>query len=221
MRSLMAVAVLFLVFPSAFAQQKSDSSLQVHEDEGGTVAVRTASGFLNQDSSLKRTFYSIDDASGPAAIEHAGVFPRLDEKEKVDYLLPFGTVSPKEAISAVEVRYVLFDVWGERIRTLSSTRLVDSSTHVDFRASNRWMALDSEVGQLVTVVSFVARVRTAEGSLWTFDPNRMASRMESLGLNVAPPDLTPDEQRMINPGLIYWTYSKQGETVRAAGVLRP
>lgn len=222
MRSLAAVAVLFLVFQAAMAQDKSGSSLQVRQDEGGSVAVRTASGFLNQESSLKRTFYSIDDPSSPAGIEHAGVFPRLEEKEKVDYLLPFATVSPKQAVSAVEVRYVLFDVWGERIRTLSSTRLVDSSTHVDFRGSNKWLALESEVGQLVTVVSFVARVRTAEGGVWTFDPTHMASRMEGLGLNVAPPDLMPDEQRMIDPGLIYWTYSaKTGESVRAAGVLRP
>jgi hypothetical protein len=222
MRSLAAVTLLLLSLQMAVAQSKSASNLQVHQDEGGSVAVRIPGGFLNQDSSLKRTFYVINDPSAPAAVEHAGVFPRLDEKDKGDFLLPFGTVSPKEAISAVELRYVLFDVWGERIRTLSSTRLVDSSTHVEFRGSNKWLALESEVGQLVTVVSFVARVRTAEGGVWTFDPNRMASRLEELGLNAAPLDLMSDEQRMINPGLIYWTYSaKNGESVRATGVLRP
>jgi hypothetical protein len=221
MRSVVAVAVLFLSFQFAAAQGNADSSLQISEEDGGGVAVRTASGLLNQDSSLKRRFFVVADTNSPAGIEHAGIYSRLDEKEKVDYFLPFGTVSPKQAISAVEVRFVLFDVWGERIRTLSSTRLVDSSTHVDLRGTNKWMALESEVGQLVTVVSFVARIRTADGDVWTFDPNRVASRIEGLGLNVAPPELLPDEQRVVNPGLIYWTYTRQGETVKAAGVLRP
>ncbi len=222
MRSFAALAVLFLVASLGIAQDKSRSALQVHREDGGSVTVHTAGGFLNQDSSLKRTFYIVDDPNSPATIEHAGIFPRLDEKEKVHYFLPIGTVAPKQAVSAVEVRYILFDVWGQRLRTLSATRLADSSTHVDFRGSTKWMALESEFGQLVTVVSFVSRIRTAEGDVWTFDANRMASQIEALGLNVAPPDLNPDEQRMISPGLIYWTYSpKDGEAVRAAGVLRP
>ena len=222
MRATAVVAVLFFIFQSAVAQDKGDSSLQVRQEDGGRVAVRTASGFLNQGSSLKRTWYVIDDQKAPAGLDHAGVFPRLDEKEKLQYIMPVATVTPKQAISAVEMRYVLFDVWGQRLRTLSVTQLADSSTHVDFRGSNKWVALESEVSQLVTVVSFVARVRTAEGGMWTFDADRMAPHLRDLGLQVVAADLIPDEQRMISPGLIYWTYSsKEGEAVKAAGILRP
>ena len=84
------------------------------------------------------------------------------------------------------------------------------------------MALESEVSQLVTVVSFVARVRTADGGVWTFDAERMTPHLRDLGLHVVAADLIPDEQRMISPGLIYWTYSsKEGEGLKAAGILRP
>jgi hypothetical protein len=222
MRATILLAVLFLVFQSAVAQNKGDASLQVREEDGGSVAVRTANGVLNQGSSLKRTWYVIDDLKAPASLDHAGVFPRLDEKEKLQYIVPVGIVSPKQATSAVELRYVLFDVWGQRLRTLSVTQLADSSTHIDFRGSNKWVALESEVSQLVTVVSFVARVRTAEGGVWRFDAGRVVPPLQDLGLNVVPADLIPDEQRMISPGLIYWTYSpKDGEAVKAAGVLRP
>jgi hypothetical protein len=221
MRATAMVAVLFLISQSAVAQNKGDGSLQVREEDGGSVAVRTANGVLNQGSSLRRTWYVIDDQKAEVGLDHAGVFPHLDEKEKLQYFMPVGTVSPKQAISAVELRYVLFDVWGQHLRTLSVTQLADSSTHVDFRGSNQWVALESEVSQLVTVVSFVARVRTAEGRVWTFDAVRMVPQMQDLGLRVVPADLVPDEQRMINPGLIYWTYfSKNGEA-KAAGVLRP
>ena len=221
MRATAVVVVLFFIFQSAVAQTKSDSSLQVREEDGGSVAVRTANGALNQGSSLKRTWYVIDDQKAPAGLDHAGVFPRWDEKEGLQYIMPVGIVSPKEAISAVELRYVLLDVWGQRLRTLAVTQLIDSSTHVDFRGSSKWVALESEVSQLVTVVSFVARVRTADGGVWAFDANRMTPHLRDLGLQADATDLIPDDLRMIDPGLIYWTISsKEGESVKAAGILR-
>lgn len=223
MRPTIVLAVLFLVFQSvvaqsAMAQNKGDSPLQVREEDGGSVAVRTANGVRNQDSSLKRTWYVIEDPKAPAVLNHGGVSPRLDDKEMLQYFIAVATVSPRQLISAVEVRYVLFDVWGKHMRTLSLTELADSSTHIDFRGSNKWVALESEASQLLTVVGFVARVRMADGAVWAFDASRMASQVEDLGLNVAPADLIPDEQRIIDPRLIYCTYpSKSGEAVKARG----
>ncbi len=223
MRALLFVAFSFLAMGVAVAQSKANAEFQVHQEDGGSVVVKTVGGYLNQESSLKRTWYVIDDPAAPAGLDRAGVFPHFDEKEKTQYLVPVGTVSPKEAISAVEVRYVLFDVWGDHLRTIAVTRLIDSSTHVELRQSHEWLALDSEVAQLVSAVAFVARVRTADGDVWSYDANRLAARINGLGLNVGVADLLPDEQRMVNPGLIYWTYSpKQGDTSpRVAGVLRP
>ena len=232
MRPTIVMAVLFLVFQSAVAQDmmaqnvmtqnKGDSSLQVREEDGGSVAVRTANGVLNQDSSLKRTWYVIDDPKAPAVLNHGGVSPRLDDKDMQQYFIAVATVSPRQLISAVEVRYVLFDVWGQHLKTFSLTELADSSTHIDFRGSNKWSALESEASQLLTVVSFVARVRMADGAVWTFDADRMTSQVDDLGLNVAPADLIPDEQRMIDPRLIHCIYSsKSGEATKTAGVPRP
>ncbi|HUA13937.1 MAG TPA: hypothetical protein VMG31_01465 [Verrucomicrobiae bacterium] len=204
MRYVVTMAVMFLCLESLFAQGKANANLQVHEEDGGSVAVRTANGILNQDSSLKRKWYVIDDLNSPVQLDHAGVFPRLDDKENVQYLAPVGVASPRRSISALEVRYLLFDVWGDRLRTLAVTRLTDSSTHIDLRGSDRWPAFDWEVSRLVVVVAFVARVRTAEGQIWTFDADRILPQIEALGLNVAPEDLAPDERRLPNLGLVYW-----------------
>jgi len=223
MRATILIGFAILSLGVAVGQSKGETELQVRQEDGGSVSVKTASGFLNQDSSLKRTWYVIDDPTAPARLDRAGVFPHFDDKEKSQYLIPVGTVSPKEAISAVEVRYALFNVWGDHLRTIAVTRLVDSSTHVDLRQSNQWLALDSEVSQLVSVAAFVARVRTADGDVWSYDTTRMVALIDGLGLNVGTADLVPDEQRMVNPGLIYWTYTpKQGDTsAKTAGVLKP
>ena len=91
-------AVLFICAGMAFAQGSDDGSLQVTEYDGGSVAIRTSTGFLNQDSSIKRKWYVIDDLNAPVKLERAGVFPRLEEKENVHYMVPVGTVAPKEAM---------------------------------------------------------------------------------------------------------------------------
>ena len=223
MRTISFIAFAFLSLGVAVAQTKANTELQVRQEDGGSVVVKVVGGYLNQESSLKRTWYVIDDPDAPAGLDRAGVFPHFDEKEKTQYFVPVGTVSPKEAISAVEVRYALFDVWGDHLRTIAVTRLIDSSTHVDLRQSHEWLALDSEVAQLASVVAFVSRVRTADGDVWTYDANRMAARINALGMNAGSADLVPDEQRMVNPGRIYWTYTpKQGDTSpKVAGVLKP
>ena len=202
---LTAVVVFFLSLGFSLAQSDSDDGmLQIHEENGGSVAVRSASGFLNQDSSLQRKWYVINDANSPVRLERAGVFPRFDEKESLHYFVPVGTVSPKEVISAIEVRYVLTDIWGEKLRTYSVTRLVDSSTHVDLQASNKWPALESEASQLVAVFAFVSRVRTGDGQIWTFSADRIVHRMQALGSDVAPKDLQPDDPWVTNPEILYW-----------------
>jgi len=223
MRVTIAVLALILCLQPLLGQTKPDTSLQVREEDGGSVAVRTANGFMNQDSSLKRRWVVIDDPNSPASLDHAGVYSRFDEKENMQYLHPAGVVSPRQAISAIEVRYVLFDVWGQHLRTVSLTRLVDSSTHLDLRTGINWPALDSEVSQLVTTIAFVARVRTSEGDVWTFDSHRILRPFENLGLKISAADLVPDEQRIVSPGVIYWTYApRDGESaMKAAGVIRP
>lgn len=231
MRWIVAVFVLCVcaaVAAPMMAAQKSapkikDGTLETREEDGGSVAMHTASGMVNQESSLRRRWCVIDDTNAPAGLDHAGVWPRYDEQEKVQFLMSAGMVSPRQAISAIEVRYVMFDVWGQHLRTVALTRLVDSSTHVDLRTNTTWPALDSEVSQLVTVVAFVSRVRTADGEVWEFDPKRIAARMEAFGVTALPADLTPDDLRMVHPGVIYWTYSsKQDDAgVRATGVVRP
>lgn len=221
MRSFFPLAILLICVGMAFAQGSDDGSLQVTEYDGGSVAVRTATGFVNQDSSIKRKWYVIDDLNAPVKLERAGVFPRLEEKENVHYMVPVGTVAPKEAISAVEVRFLLFDVWGDRLRTLALTRLTDSSTHVELRPTDKWPALESEASQLVTVVAFVARVRTAEGQVWTFDPAKVASRIWGLGVTAAQADLAPDQLRITDPALIYWTYALRSKDAMKAAKATP
>lgn len=218
MRGVFGIAVWLVVAASVLASGQSDRNLEVNQYDGGSVALRTTSGFLNQDSSLKRTWYVIDDTNSPVRLDRAGIIPHLDEKQKIQYFVPIGTVFPRQAISAVEVRYVLFNVWGERLRTLSLTRLADSSTHTDLRTGSDWPALELEASQLVNVVTFVARVRMADGQVWAYNAQPMADRIGGFGFSATVQDLAPDEERIVNPALVYLMYAlrKSESTIKAA-----
>jgi len=204
MRGVIIAAVLLLCGVAHAQIESDDGMLQVRQENGGSVAVRTAGGTLNQDSSLQRRWYIINDANSPVRLERAGVFPRFDEREGVHYFLPIGTVSPKDAISAIEVRYLLFDIWGEHLRTFSVTKITDSSTHVDLQAGNRWPALETEASQLVSVFAFVTRVRATDGQTWTYNADRMLQRMQALGVNVGQKDLLADDPWMGNAEIFRW-----------------
>ncbi len=206
MRCITALAVVFLFVGSLYAQGNDASGFQVREEDGGTVVVRSASGILNQGSSLKRRWLSVNDLSAPVQLNKSGLYPRFDEKEEIHVLMPVGTAQPTQAVSAVEIRYMLFDVWGEHLSTLTTTRMVDTSTTFDLRDGAGWPAWENEVAQLVTVVAFVARVRLENGQIWTYDPERLTSEIRSLGLSAVPIQLVPDELRAMDPRSIYWSY---------------
>ncbi len=89
MRNILAVAVLIMCVGSLFAQESGDTGLQVREEDGGSVVVRTASGFMNQSSSLKRKWVVIDDMSSPVRLSRIGVFVRFDEKEQMNFLVRY------------------------------------------------------------------------------------------------------------------------------------
>ena len=206
MRCISALALLFLLVGTLFAQDGDSNGFQVREEDGGPVTVRSASGMLNQGSSLKRRWLAVNDLSGPVLLNKAGLYPRFDEKEEVHVLMPVGTAQPSQAIAAVEVRYMLFDVWGEHLSTLTMTKMADTSTTFDLRDGSGWPAWENEVAQLVTVVAFIARVRLENGQIWSYDPDRLTSEVRSLGLNVVPVQLVPDELRAMDPRSIYWSY---------------
>ncbi len=209
MRGMMALAVLFVWVGSLTGQVNGD--FQVREDDGGRAVVRTANGVLNQHSSLRRRWLAVDNLSSPIRLNGAGLLTRFDEKEQTHFLVPIGTITPKRAISAIEVRYLLFDIWSQHLRTVALTWLADSSTNVDLRENTRWPAVEYEASQLVTTVAFAARVRTAEGQVWTFDAEKMLAQIQGLGLSAMAADLTPEDWRLTTPCSVCWTRYPAGK----------
>ena len=145
----------------------------------------------NEGSTLRRSWVTLDDAACPLAIFDAGVSVTGSPAEK-QWFSVAGSVRPRVPISAFEVRFILLDMFGGHLRSLSKTEVKDFDVDDEVilsevrprwrRVGADWEAGAHDVRELLTVVSFVAHVRTREGTVWRYDENAIVGRIRDLGL---------------------------------------
>lgn len=173
------------------------ADIQLTVEDGGSVVVhgeRTDVGIFihgwNEGSTLRRSWITLDDTDCPLAIVSAGVAVSGDPSEK-QWFGVAGSVRPRVPISAFEVRFILLDMFGGRLTTLSKTEIKDLDVDDEVilsevrprrrRVGADWEAGSHDVRELLTVVSFVAHVRTREGVVWRYDEQAIAERLRELG----------------------------------------
>lgn len=186
---MMIVAISILVIStSAFAQP-----LQISIEDGGTV-VTDRPGLrvkVNENSSLHRTFIVINDPNCPVQLDSTGI--RTSYSDLSYSYWPSGIVKANEAISALEIRYLLFDMFGNHIKTLSALEVadIDYGKEIRFRGTSSWQAQESGVIQLLTIVSFVGNVRKADGSIWRYREKPISDELNKIRLTVTTGALDP------------------------------
>ena len=166
------------------------------KDAGSVVTEIDLAGYsitYNEGSTLSRSWVTLDDTDCPVALVDAGVV--IDDE--VESFGAVGSVHPKVPISAFEVRFVLLDVFGDRLAVLSKVQIKDFDATAEALLSEPlpgqmvdadWKAGWSDVSRLLTVVSFIAKVRTQDGLVWQYDADAVAESILEIGL--APSALT-------------------------------
>ena len=205
----LSLAVLCaLAFPACGQQQPAnagqpaksvnhaDSSepMQVTVSDGGSVV--TDLGYeiqVNKGSSLHRSFVTINDPAAPLTLQNVGVATKY-AGNRYDFRAT-GALLPREPIQAVEVRIVLFDVFGGRMKTLSATHVTDLQAQpVVIERWGTWYAWENDVSEFLTSVAFVANVRTASGHVWHFNDKRVGEELAKLNLKVTSGSLEPTKE---------------------------
>jgi hypothetical protein len=142
--------------------KNSGRPLQVEELSGGSVVTNLGYGIqVNKGSSLQRRWFVINDPSCPVRLSGAGI-STVYQSSSIggDYKYKAtGLAITSETVPALEVRYLLFDIWGEHTRTLSDTEVSDLRGQLALKDTGSWATWENDVSEIFTVVSFVARVR--------------------------------------------------------------
>ncbi len=171
-------------------------SISVKTADGGSVVTELSYGIkVNKKSTLHRSWVVLNDPSCPAQLSGAGINTRYGDRE-YNYV-PVGTAKTSESITALEVRYLLYDVFGEHMKTLSATEITDLPTNGSLTLNNMgsWRAWENDVSKLLTVVAFVAQVRTGSGKIWQYQDKVIGEELNKIRLKVTAGVLDPSKEK--------------------------
>lgn len=186
-----AVAALAVVAHADIEMTVKDGGSVVTESEPGAFVYMT-----NEGSTLVRSLITLDDTDSPVALVDSG----LAVQSHGDWYGPIGSAHPRMPISAFEIRFVLFDVFGNHLATLSRLQIKDFDAGTKVPLSEKYLPLGrvgwqagGTIRRLLTVVSFVAQVRTRDGLVWQYDERAIVESL--LDLNLASTPLTDLEEK--------------------------
>lgn len=157
----------------------SFSQLTVSKKQGSSVVTKLGMGIkVNDGSSLNREQITINDAICPVQLSDVGVETSYSSSSYS--FKPTGSFTTKEPIVAYEVIHLIYNVFGEHIKTLSNTGITDIDGQKDFSKWASWYASGNNVSEYLTCVSYVANVRTKSGVIWHYNFKELKEQLNKI-----------------------------------------
>lgn len=176
-----SVLLLFLLFVQlSFSGTGNSQQLETTEVDGGSV--------YQIKSTLHRKWIVFNQVPCPLRLERAGINTPLElGKTSDEYSFkPSGSIRFQSGVKAFEIRFILYNVWGERIKTLIGTKIEDWEQGDEIKDLSAelggWGIHDSGITSYVTCISFVARAITADGRIWRANIDEIVKGIAQLEL---------------------------------------
>jgi len=183
-----AVVLSMLVAANALAAES------VTRASGGSVQVKGEYDivWLNENSRLKREWITVHDESIPAdLIGTVGVDVRKgDARVSYNYHAKY-SIAPKEDLSAIEIRFLLFDIWGKHTRNLSATDVEDLPSGSETRLTGAWYASANAAQEHYASIAYIARVRTKSGRVIEANTKTVLEEARKFSKKFSESDLEP------------------------------
>lgn len=191
-----ACSVLFVLSVVFAHGTAAAQKIDVATADGGSVVTDLGYNIkVNKNSTLRRNWVVLNDPGCPAQINGAGITTAYGDRE---YLYrQVGTLVASEPVTAIEIRYVLYDIFGGHLKTLSATSVADTAAGIPVQLSEtgRWRAWENEVSELLTVVAFVAQVRSADGKVWRHEEKAISDELAKIRLAAGSGVLDPSKEK--------------------------
>jgi hypothetical protein len=146
----------------------TNAQMVVSRKDGTSVETPLGYGLaVNKGSTLVRQVITVNDTLCPLQLESVTV-----ETSYLDRNYRFkskGSIAPVTPLSAYEIHIVLYNVFGEHLKTLSGTEVTDLVAPMSIGNELSWYGSENEVSEYFISVAYVANVRTKEGQLWHYN----------------------------------------------------
>lgn len=178
-------------------------ALKITTSDGGTVTtVLSGSIRVNKNSTLHRTWLIINDPARPIQLSSDCGINTVYEYDRISGKYHFqsnGSLKSTEAIAAINVTFVLYDAFGDHMKSLRGVYIEDvpSNTEVTFQklGAGSWYASENEVESLLTVATFVHSVRLYSGKVWRSDLKAIAGELAKIRLESGSGVLEPEKPK--------------------------
>lgn len=190
------LTVLFILFGPLISNSLVAESITT--TTGGSIQTDLGYGIsTNKGSTLTREWITVHDDAIPAEINKTVGVQTVYKSEGryssggYKYSAEYG-ITVKEALTAVEVRFLLFDIWGEHTRNLSATDIIDLAAGTTKTFDGKWNVYsENEVAEFYASIAYIAQVRTEDGRVIKANPNNVLDQAKKFSEKFTESDLEP------------------------------
>lgn len=136
---------------------------------------------FNKESTLTRERIFLNDPTCPVKIRSHTTEARRVRRSGNATFSGLTVIDIKSPTVAIDVRTSLYDVFGQHMKNLRNLVIQDFSPGQS-EIGGAWRADADEIYELVTTVTWVARVRLADGTQWVYRADRLVSALSTLNL---------------------------------------
>lgn len=191
---MLLVLVSATVFDASAQGGASGRKLTIQSNDGGSAVTELGYNIaVNKGSTLHRRWYVINDLSCPVSLGVVGIKPVYRGEQYT--FTPVGDLMPSVALSAVQVIFVQFDIWGNRERSLSANEIKDLPVGQTFNIVGGWYASENDVSEQLTSVAYVRNAMTSDGKIWRADLDKIVALLQTVALKVSASGLESEPRK--------------------------
>jgi hypothetical protein len=165
---------------------------------GGTIQTTLGYGIvLNSRSAMAREWVVANDSMLPVRLatptgvrtvyESGGRYSSGSYQYTADI-----EIETRDSISAFEIRFVLFDVWGEFVKTLTMTEVEDIAPGTRKSFNPKWsLYSENEASEHYASIGYVARVRNSQGRVYEANYHPIVEEARKFSARFTPEQLDP------------------------------
>lgn len=162
-----------------FAGASHAAGYKIERAPDGPFTFKIYGQTLNEGSGLTRESILFNDPTSPVSV--TGHTTKIIYEDRSFRFSGKSTIQVSSPIVAIQLRTILYDVFGQHMKNLANTEPRDFSAGQS-TLEGEWRAYDNDVSEMLTTVTYVARVRFSDGRQWVFNADNLHAALRSLNL---------------------------------------